>query len=446
MHTSGQKVTFWSAVAMGIGAMVGAGIFALLGTAGSIAGSAVWISFAIGAGIALLSGYSFGRLGARYPAAGGLVEYLVQAYGIGRFSGAMAVMMYIGSLVAVSLVARTFGSYALALLPTGAPQFLVPVFSAGVVLAFMAVNLGGARSMTRAENLVVLIKMGVLVIFAVAGLAYIQPARLTPATWPPASMIFYSVAITFFAYEGFRVITNTAEDMPNPARTLPRAIMTAILLVMLVYVALAIAVFGNLAPEEVVRAQDYALAEAARPVFGAAGFTIVAIAALFSTASAINAALFAATNVSYEMARKGELPAAFGQPIGNSRRGLILSSAIIIVMATFFDLSAIAEIGALSMLLIHTIVHVGHLRLTTQTGASRVLIWLAVLANGATVSLGLYHLSTTNPGLIGWIAGTFVLSFVIELVLHGVTARVVRPRTPRHWLKKRGAQAHSPKG
>ena len=121
MHKPGNEVPFWSAVAMGIGAMVGAGIFALLGQAGAIAGSAVWISFLIGGLVALLSGYSIGRLGARYPSAGGVVEYLVQAYGVGRFSGSMSVMMYIASLVAVSLVARTFGSYAYALLPKGSP-------------------------------------------------------------------------------------------------------------------------------------------------------------------------------------------------------------------------------------------------------------------------------------------------------------------------------------
>jgi amino acid transporter len=77
LHKSGKPVSFWSAVAMGIGAMVGAGIFALLGQAGQIAGSAVWISFLAGGVIALLSGYSMGRLGARFPSAGGLVEYLV---------------------------------------------------------------------------------------------------------------------------------------------------------------------------------------------------------------------------------------------------------------------------------------------------------------------------------------------------------------------------------
>ena len=428
MHRSGNEVSFWSAVAMGIGAMVGAGIFALLGEAGAIAGSAVWVSFLIGGGIALLSGYSMGRLGARYPAAGGVVEYLVQGFGVGRFSGAMSVMMYISSLVAVSLVARTFGSYAHALLPDGAPHWWVPLCAAAVVLLFTAVNLDGAKAMARLENLVVLVKMLVLVGFAVIGLAYIVPARLAPATYPPIATIFYSVAVTFFAYEGFRIVTNAAEDMRDPARQLPRAIVTAILLVMAVYVAIALSVFGNLAPGDVVAAKDFALAEAARPILGQLGFSIVAVSALFATASAINASLYAVTNVTYPLAKLGELPAAFSRPIAHSREGLVVSAGIVILLAVFFDLSAIASIGALSMLLIHMTVHLGHLRLLRETGARPGLIVLAVFANAAAIALGGFHLAQRSPLLLAWIAGFFVLALAVEVALNRLTARSVQPR------------------
>ena len=218
MQKTGSEVSFWSAVAMGIGAMVGAGIFALLGQAGLIAGSAVWISFVAGGIIALLSGYSMGRLGARFPSSGGLVEYLVQGYGEGLFSGAISVMMYLSSLISVSLIARTFGAYAYQLLPTGSPHLLVEGFAAAVILIFMALNLRGPGSVARAENIVVLLKMTALAVFAVAGLATMDTARLSPAHYPPVHMVFYSLAITFFAYEGFRIITNAAEDMPDPAR------------------------------------------------------------------------------------------------------------------------------------------------------------------------------------------------------------------------------------
>ena len=428
MHKSGNEVPFWSAVAIGIGSMVGAGIFALLGEAGAIAGSAVWVSFIIGGVIALLSGYSIGRLGARYPAAGGMVEYLVQGFGVGRFSGAMSVMMYISALVAVSLVARTFGSYAHALLPTGAPGWLVEVFAAAIVLFFMLVNLDGARAMARLENMVVLVKMIVLVAFAIVGLIYMSPERLSPRQYPPVPMIFYSVAVTFFAYEGFRVVTNAAEDMRDPARTLPRAIMTAILLVMAVYVGIAISVFGNLPPADVIQARDFALAEAAKPIFGETGFTIVATAALFATASAINASLYAVTNVTYQLAKLGELPGVFGAPIAHSREGLVVSSFAIILLAVFFDLSSIAVIGALSMLLIHTTTHIGHLKLLRETRASAVLVVFAIVANGGAFVLGGYHLTQTRPLLLAWIAAFFLIALCLELFLRHVTERAVRTR------------------
>ena len=428
MHKPGNEVSFWSAVSMGIGAMVGAGIFALLGQAGAIAGSAVWISFVIGGAVALLSGYSIGRLGARYPSAGGVVEYLVQAFGVGRFSGTMSVMMYIGSLVAVSLVARTFGSYAQALLPKGPPSWMVEVFAVAIVLGFMLVNLNGAKAMARIENLVVLVKMAVLVGFATIGMAFVSPDYLSPRTYPPVPMILYSVAVTFFAYEGFRIVSNAAEDMGDPARTLPRAIMTAILLVIVVYVAVALSVFGNLAPDQVAAAQDFALAEAARPILGQLGFQIVAVAALFATASAINASLYSVTNVTYRLATLGELPRVFGKPIAHSREGLVVSSLLIILLATTFDLSQIAAIGALSMLVIHLTVHVGHLRLLRETGAVPSIIVLAVFANAATIAVGVYHMVGTSPQLLLWIAAFFGLAFTTEVLLHRLAGRTVDVR------------------
>jgi amino acid transporter len=428
MHKPGNEVSFWSAVSMGIGSMVGAGIFALLGQAGAIAGSAIWISFLIGGIVALLSGYSMGRLGARYPSAGGVVEYLVQAFGVGRFSGSMSVMMYIGSLVAVSLVARTFGSYAHALLPDGSPDWMVEAFAVAIVLAFMLVNLDGARAMARVENLVVLVKMSVLIAFATIGMVFVSPDYLAPKTYPPVSMIFYSVAVTFFAYEGFRIVSNAAEDMRDPARTLPRAILTAILLVMAVYVAIALSVFGNLPPDRVAAAKDFALAEAARPILGQTGFQIVAVSALFATASAINASLYAVTNVTYRLAKLGELPRAFGRPIAHSKEGLVVSSFLIVLLATFFDLSQIAAIGALSMLIIHLTVHIGHLRLLRETGAMPSMIILAAIANAAAIGLGAFHIAGTSPRLLLWIGVFFVIAFATELLLHRLADRSVKLR------------------
>ena len=143
-----------------------------------------------------------------------------------------------------------------------------------------------------------------------------------------------------------------------------------------------------------------ALAEAAKPIFGETGFRIVAIAALFSTASAINAALYAITNVTYQLAKVGELPAAFGKPIGHSREGLVISSAIILILAVFFDLSEIAAIGSVSILIVHFVVHAGHLRLLRETGAIESLVMVAALTNLTAIVLSAVYLSGKSPYLL----------------------------------------------
>lgn len=231
MHTSKKPIGLWSAIAMGIGAMVGAGIFALLGEASAISGSAVYISFIIGGIIALFSGYSLGKLGARYPSSGGIIEYLSQSYGVGTFTGTMGVMMYFAAIVSISLIAKAFGNYAVTFFPSNLQNnYLHHVLAVGIVVFFVLINLKGAKDVAVWERVTVAIKFLVLVALSVAGIMAMKPELISPQYYPPVSDIFFSLAITFFAYEGFRVITNTAEDMPNPSETLPQAMVISICL------------------------------------------------------------------------------------------------------------------------------------------------------------------------------------------------------------------------
>lgn len=423
-----KPMTFWAAVSLGIGAMVGAGIFALLGEAGTIARSAVYISFIVGGGIALLSGYSLGKLGARYPSAGGIVEYLVQCYGTGLFAGAMSIALYIAAVISMALISKTFGNYAATFLPETSRSYAHHVFAVGIVIAFVVVNLRGPRNVAFWERLGVAIKFAVLIGLAAAGLFTIQPELLAPRHYPPANQILFSLAITFFAYEGFRVITNTAEDMPDPAKNLPRAMMTSILLVMALYVAVSFAVFGHLPAERVIAAKDYALAEAALPVFGQIGFRVIALTALISTASAINANLYAVANVTYQLAKNGELPAAFGRPIGHSHEGLVISGALVVALGLFFDLTQIAAIGSISILFVHGVTHLGHLRRIDETGASRLVVALAALSSLGAMLLALIYVSRVAPRIVMLLAGLAAFSFGLEFALQRWIGRQVLPR------------------
>jgi len=428
MHTTQKPIGFWSAVSMGVGAMVGAGIFALLGEASAIAGSAVYISFIIGGIVALSSAYSLGKLGAAFPSSGGIIEYLSQSYGIGFFTGTMSIMLYFAAIVSLSLIAKAFSNYAVTFLPASASALWHPIFSAGIIVLFVLINLEGARDVAIWERLTVALKFIVLCGLSVAGIAVLNPDLLTPDNYPPSSNIFYSLAVTFFAFEGFRVITNTAEDMPDPSRTLPKAMMAAVIIVMLLYVAISFSVFGNLPVQKVIAAKDFALAQAALPVFGNVGFTVVTITALIATASAINANLYAVTNVTYQLAKEGELPQVFGVPIAHSREGLVISGILVIVLSLLFDLSEIAAIGAISVLFVHAVTHIGHLRIISRTGASYLLVLTsAVLCLAAMVLAFVYVNQKSNQvGLI--LLGFLIIAGSTEFFLQKIYKREVKPR------------------
>jgi amino acid transporter len=429
MHHSKTPIGFWSAVAMGVGAMVGAGIFALLGEASTISGSAVYISFIIGGVIALFSGYSLGKLGARYPSSGGIIEYLSQAYGVGFMTGTMGVMMYFSAVVSLSLVAKAFGNYAMTFLPDNSASALWKnTFTAGIIVLFVLINLKGAKDVAVWERLTVGIKFIVLTVLSVAGITFLQPELLATSHYPPTQDIFFSLAITFFAYEGFRVITNTAEDMPTPEKTLPRAIIVAILLVMALYVAIAFAVFGNLSVDKVIGSKDFALAEAALPIFGHLGFTIVAITALVATASSINANLYSVTNVTYQLAKDGELPSVFGKPIAHSREGLIISGILVIMAALLLDLSEIAAVGSISILFIHTITHVGHLKIIKHTGASKGVVILAALLSLSAMVLALIYTNQHSEHVVTILVSFVLLAAIIEVGLQKIAKREIKPR------------------
>jgi len=270
------------------------------------------------------------------------------------------------------------------------------------------------------ERLTVGLKFLVLCVLSITGIAYLQPDLLSPAHYPPGRNILYSLAVTFFAFEGFRVITNTAEDMPDPARTLPRAMMAAVLLVMLIYVAIAFAVFGNLPVDRVIAAKDFALAQSALPVFGTVGFTVVTVTALVATASSINANLYAVTNVTYQLAKDGELPQAFGVPIAHSREGLVISGALVIALSLLFDLGEIAAIGSISVLFVHAVTHIGHLKIIRKTGASTILVLLAALLCLTAMALALVYTfsKSDQAGLV--LLGFLLIAAATELYLQKI--------------------------
>ncbi|WP_457605697.1 APC family permease [Nitratifractor sp.] len=424
---SGEKKAFGvvSAVMLGIGSMVGAGIFIVIGQAGAIAGNIVWLSFVLGGIAALLSGYSLAKLALRYPSRGGIVEYLVQGFGEGVFSGAASVLFYFAGLIAIAAVAKSFGTYAATFLHAQADPKIVDAYALGIVGFFVLINLVGASIVAKSENIIVGIKVTVLVVFAVVAALHIDPALLSPKKMPPLMNMLYAIGLTFFAYQGFSVITNTVEDMENPERNMMRSMIWAILLVGALYVLTAVAVLGNLPLPKVIETKDYALAEAAKPVFGVWGFKIMAATALLATASAINASLYATTEIGYTMAKEGNLPKVYSYNVFRSFEGLVISALLIVPLILFFDLSEVTTVAALGVLIVQGLVHVGHLMRIGETGARRVPVLLAVLAMFGIAGLTLLYDSQHDPMIAYYLLGAFGLAFAVEIVLRMATGRIV---------------------
>jgi L-asparagine transporter-like permease len=294
---------------IGVGAMVGAGIFALLGAAGEVAGAAVWLSFLIAGVIAGLQGYSFAKLGARYPSAGGLLEYVAKSVGEGHFTGITAWLTYAANAIVTAMVAVSFGSYASSMLTGEEKAVWIKVFAAAIIIVMTAVNVVGSQLVANAQTVIVYIVLGILTLFAVVTLVNLHPSLLAPSKYPPLRDIVSSVALTFFAFLGFGIITFTAKDLAKPSRQLPRAMYLALSIATIIYIAIALGVFGTLTVEKVIASGGTALAVAAEPALGKAGYWLMSVTALFATAGATNAGLYPAPGLSERLVETGQFPA-----------------------------------------------------------------------------------------------------------------------------------------
>jgi amino acid transporter len=287
---------------MGIGSMVGAGIFALLGQAALVAGGETYVAFLIGGGIAALSGYSYAKLAARYPQSGGISEYFDEAFGADRVAGTLTLIYLITLAVTIAMIAKTFGAYAAPLLLGTSDPFWVGLFGSGILVLLTVLNIGGSGMVGRAELLLVTIKLVILTGLMLAGVAGPHTHQLTEHLHPGAYAIISSVGLTFFAYAGYGMMANAAGSVANPARTIPRAIYLAIAVVTVLYVGLALVVLQNVSPVKLSTHADTSVAQAARPVLGHLGFVAVSFSALLATASAINATLFSAIQIAAALA------------------------------------------------------------------------------------------------------------------------------------------------
>lgn len=370
------------ATAIGVGGMMGAGLYTLLGLAANSAG--VWLpaSFLIGGIVAAFSVYSYSKLGMKYPDRDGAAKFLLKEFGDGLLAGGMNVFQYIGWIIAMALYATGFAEYACQLLGKSSSGWLGKAISIGIVIVVVAINIMGSKQVARAQTAIIAFELLILLSFVAVGLTKLHVPTITSSNSGNIVGILSAAGLLYVTYEGFGVVTNAAGSMVNPKKQLPQALFFSLGIVMVIYIVASVVVVMTLGVQGAVANQGHVLATAGKLVLG--------------------------------------------------NWGLFITSLIVCIFVVIFPLSAVGEMASLAFLLVYAMVNLGHLRIAGQTGAKRWILICSVVLNLALFAL-LFIQTILNHETLTWISviALLIISFLVELAWRKKNKRNL------HWLGKK---------
>lgn len=360
---------------IGVGAMIGAGVFVLTGIAAGHAGPALMLAFFLNGIIAMLIGACYAELGSCFPEAGGGYLWVKQGMSdvFGFLSGWMS---WFAHAVACSLYGLGFGAFAAELLKMGfgelplSHHWLSVGIGVVVVLFFTVINFRGASETGLVGNIVTSLKVFILLVLAGFGLVKIfgnpQPFEPYSPFLPEGYLgVFVAMGLTFIAFEGYEIIAQSGEEVKDPGRNIPLAVFLSIIVAVFIYVLMAFVVLGGIeAPSGQVIYQylgtlgELGMAEAAGQIMPY-GKVILLLAGLASTMSALNATVYSSSRVSFAMGRDGNLPRAFGSihPITRTPHyAVFISGALIVLMAITLPIEDVAASADIMFLLLFMMV------------------------------------------------------------------------------------------
>ncbi|WP_404308805.1 APC family permease [Neorhodopirellula lusitana] len=414
-ENSDEQIGLFGAVAIGVGGMVGGGIFAVLGLAAVLAGGATPIAFVVAGCVALITAYSYAKLSVAYPDNGGTIIFIDKAFGVDWFTGSCNMLLWLGYIVTLSLYTVAFANYSATFVPEPwqTPWMHHALITAGVVLPTL-LNLFSAAIVSKTEIYIVGLKVAILVVIVALGFSSIDMQRIRPSDWPSSLSIVSAGMIIFVAYEGFELIANTSASVKDSRRTLPRAYYVSVLFVIVLYLLIAAIVVGALPSDEIASSQDFALAEAARPSLGQFGFTLVGITAVLATLSAINSTLYGAARLSYSIATEGELPKQLERKVWNQPVGLLITAGGALMLSNLADLSSISMMASASFLVIFALVNLANFVKWKATNSNRLIAMGGFLLCSAALLTLMGHVYQTEPSQLWVLVGLITIAAALE--------------------------------
>jgi amino acid transporter len=367
---------------------------------------------------ALVVAYSYAILGKKIISNAGPIAFILKGLGDSVITGMLSILMWLTYVVSVSLFVKGFAGYLLPFIHIESTVFNKGIVEVIVIAFFTALNFLGSKAVGKAEFYIVLIKLSILLVFILGGFMTIHWGMARPDFEASHTGGLLNASIIFFlSYMGFGLITNASENINNPQRNVPIAIFMSIFIVMFFYISISLVTIGNLPIPDIVKAQENALAIAAKPFLGNFGFILITIGALFSISSALNATIFGGANIAYSLAKDGELPEVFERKIWfKSTEGLYITAGLGLLFALVFDLGAIASITSTVFTVIYIFVLIAHFKLQKKYGGNKILILFNLVVLLVVFTALMRYQWNVHRSAFYVSIGAFFGAFVVEFI------------------------------
>lgn len=422
LNINNQKLSLLGSVSLGTGVMIGAGIFVLMGQIAELVGDLFPIVFVAGAIVIGFSSYSYVKFSNAYPSSGGVAKFLTKAYKPGTLAGSFSLLMYVSMVVSESLVAGTFGAYALRLFPQEYAGY-ASLLSVVLIGTAYIVNISGNKVIEATATYTAIIKVGGIALLAIAGLLISGLPTITGnyvvsngQSLPNGFGFIAALALSVLAFKGFTTITNQGGDIKNPHKNVGRSIIISITVCTIIYVALALSVAGGLSIEEIIVAKDYALAAAAKPIFGEWGSTLTILLAIVATVSGVIASVYSASRMLAMLSNMKQVPNL--NRIKNLKNpALIFTVSLAILLTVLFDLTRIASIGAIFYLIMDIAIHWGLFKHLKKEVKFNSIIPIMAIVMDVIILLAFIYLKYINDPLVLIVAAIgIVLIFLSQFI------------------------------
>ena len=361
MNELAKDLGLLEALTIGVGTMIGAGIFVLPGPATAVAGPAVAVAFVVGGIISIFTAMSASELGTAMPKAGGSYYYVNHALGP-LFGSVAGLGNWMGLAFASAFYAIGFGSYVAGFLPDLSVQLAGVVVSQKQIYAlvagalFIAVNYIGAKETGRLQNVIVITLIGILAVFIAACAWNADPATLTPLAPKGWGAVLPATALVFVSFLGFAKITTVAEEIKNPGRNLPLAIIGSVIIVTVIYGVIMLLINAVLPWQEISGSGDIAVVEVGRVVLGGVGVVALTGGGLLATASSANASILASSRINFAMGRDklvSDWLNAIHDRYATPHRSIALTGGLILLFIVIGDVKTLAKAGSVLHLIVY---------------------------------------------------------------------------------------------